>query len=439
MFRFLLLFLTLASIADAGCYQRQLCCAGRNTTCKTMDDGLRHVPLSNPYRQTKLRHPPDEQNSIESGPYSKYQAPYYEASGNGYDLIYPDVYEDNNHQRIGKVVFPDVIELEGSGADELYSKYAPHDEIHSNRIPATSRRHKKKTSPARKIVHLLFGFPQSPAEPPEEILRYTPKPKHLLIRYSVLNKHLPLTMSTTPLVPEYDEGPQFMYLEAPPTDCYCDESCLVLGDCCSDYTYFCPRKDCKVSDWYPWEGCVPDAGECGIGVEQRVRYVTQNPERGGTSCPPLKEMRTCFKQCTKRRSLDDITTVALLLDYRYNETRSKTSRDNIYWDLPSVQEKLQKATQYCVKYKIGWVNRNCWHKQFKTKLYRGNTICAECQPEATFHRNNARCASDLEDGEQGFWKLIGPKSCNGIWTRESRTENCSCAHDLPDLDPFLLV
>ncbi|VDL69155.1 unnamed protein product [Nippostrongylus brasiliensis] len=66
----------------------------------------------------------------------------------------------------------------------------------------------------------------------------------------------------------------------------------------------------------------------------------------------------------------DITTVALLLDYRYNETRSKTSRDNIYWDLPSVQEKLQKATQYCVKYKIGWVNRNCWHKQFKTKLYR---------------------------------------------------------------------
>ncbi|VDL67774.1 unnamed protein product [Nippostrongylus brasiliensis] len=88
-----------------------------------MDDGLRHVPLSNPYRQTKLRHPSDEQNSIESGPYSKYQAPYYEASGNGYDLIYPDVYEDNNHQRIGKVVFPDVIELEGSGADELYSKY----------------------------------------------------------------------------------------------------------------------------------------------------------------------------------------------------------------------------------------------------------------------------------------------------------------------------
>nr|CDJ80906.1 Hypothetical protein CBG18302 [Haemonchus contortus] len=115
------------------------------------------------------------------------------------------------------------------------------------------------------------------------------------------------------------------------------------------------------------------------------------------------------------------------------------ARDNIYWDLPSVYEKLKKASNYCVKYRIGWVNRNCWHKQIKKRLYRGNTICAECQPEATLHRNNGRCASDLEDGEQGFWKLIGPKSCNGIWTRVSRSDNCHCSRDHPELDPFLLV
>uniref|UniRef100_A0A0K0DP49 Reverse transcriptase domain-containing protein n=1 Tax=Angiostrongylus cantonensis TaxID=6313 RepID=A0A0K0DP49_ANGCA len=112
-----------------------------------------------------------------------------------------------------------------------------------------------------------------------------------------------------------------------------------------------------------------------------------------------------------------ITTVALLLDYRHNETRSKKSRNNIYWDMPSVYEKLKQAT-------------------------RGNTICAECQPEATLHRNNERnqrCASDLEDGEQGFWKLIGPKSCNGIWTRISRDDNCRCGRNHTELDPFLLV
>ncbi|KAK6036228.1 thrombospondin type 1 domain protein, partial [Cooperia oncophora] len=184
-----------------------------------------------------------------------------------------------------------------------------------NRVPKT-RRHKKKTSPARKITHFLFGYPEGPEEPPEEILRYTSRPKHLLIRclavvidspfrYSVLDQHLPLKVTTTPSSPDHeDDGPQFMYLEAPPTDCYCDESCTVLGDCCSDYTYVCPRRDCRVSEWAEWEPCVPDEGSCGTGVEQRVRQIIDPPARGGKECPALKEMRTCFKQCAQRRSLD---------------------------------------------------------------------------------------------------------------------------------------
>ncbi|KAK6022623.1 hypothetical protein OSTOST_11666, partial [Ostertagia ostertagi] len=163
-------------------------------------------------------------------------------------------------------------------------------------------------------------------------------------RYSILSQHLPLKVTTTPSTPDEDEGPQFMYLEAPPIDCYCDESCTALGDCCSDYTYVCPRRDCRVSGWAEWEPCVPDEGSCGTGVEQRVRQVIDPPVRGGKECPALKEMRTCFKQCTQRRSLDDITTVALLIDYRFNDTRSKMARDNIYWDLPSVREKLKQAT-----------------------------------------------------------------------------------------------
>ncbi|XGW16352.1 hypothetical protein V3C99_001650 [Haemonchus contortus] len=421
---------------DAGCFQRRMCCSGRNTTCKTLDDGLSHLPTVNPFSQQKHRHRQHKASS-KTGPFSPYQTPHYEASGDGYDLVYPDVYEDEHHQRIGKLLFPDIVELEGSGAGDLYSKYAQ-DSAEQNRVPKMRRR-KKKTSPARKITHFLFGYPEGPDEPPEEILRYTSKPKHLLIRYSILSQHLPLTVSTTSSPDHEHEGPQFMYLEAPPTDCYCDESCLALGDCCSDYTYVCPRRDCRVSEWAEWEQCVPDEGSCGNGIEQRVRQVIDPPARGGKECPALKEMRTCFKQCTIRRSLDDLTTVALIIDYRFNDTRSKMARDNIYWDLPSVYEKLKKASNYCVKYRIGWVNRNCWHKQIKKRLYRGNTICAECQPEATLHRNNGRCASDLEDGEQGFWKLIGPKSCNGIWTRVSRSDNCHCSRDHPELDPFLLV
>ncbi|CAJ0600453.1 unnamed protein product [Cylicocyclus nassatus] len=440
------LFLVLLSVsyAEAGCYQRRMCCTGRNISCKAIDDGIGHIPTTmNPYR--KVEDPHHFHATTTTGPFTTYQTPYYEASGDGYDLVYPDVYDSEHHQRIGKVVFPDVVELEGSSAGDIYLKYAPTDDaVISNRVPK-SYGNMERSSPVRKITHFLFGYPQGPDTPPEDIQRYTPKPKHLLIRYSILSQHLPLTVSTTPITDYYDdeeeeeEDPTIMYLESPRTDCYCDESCVTLGDCCSDYTFVCPRRDCYVSSWGPWENCIADDGTCGIGVQQRTRYVRQEAIRGGKECPPLKEMRTCYVECPKRRSLDDITTVALLLDYRYNDTRSKTARDNIYWDLPSVHDKLKEATYYCVKYKIGYVNRNCWHKQYKTKLYRGNTICAECQPEATLHRNNGRCASDLEDGEHGFWKLIGPKTCNGMWTRIERTNDCHCSVNHPDLDPFLLV
>ncbi|KAK6043891.1 hypothetical protein COOONC_18602 [Cooperia oncophora] len=182
----LLIFSAFATVAvDAGCYQRRMCCAGRNTTCKTLlignqafrDEsilGVRNIGIEIFF----FRH----KSSSEAGPFSSYHTPYYEASGDGYDLIYPDVYEDQHHQRIGKIVFPDIVELEGSGAEDLYTKYVQDKASREKaiRVPKT-RRHKKKTSPARKITHFLFGYPEGPEEPPEEILRYTSRPKHLLI------------------------------------------------------------------------------------------------------------------------------------------------------------------------------------------------------------------------------------------------------------------
>ncbi|KAJ1369983.1 hypothetical protein KIN20_031607 [Parelaphostrongylus tenuis] len=244
------------------------------------------------------------------------------------------------------------------------------DDEKTNNMPKKVRRQKMKTSSsvAPKITHLFFGYPLKLFGPSEDILRY-----------SVLDRYLPLMVSTTPALDFYDEddegflarktsicrksihvrtkarhpseSPQFMYLEKPPTSCYCDESSTALGDCCSDYTVVCPPQECVVSNWGDWEGCVADDGICGLGVEQRVRHVTQQPARGGTPCPPLKEMRTCFKLCTKRKSFDDI------------------------------------------------MNAIIYNKHIKSNSMLNSSRESPC---------NKRCASDLEDGEQGFWKLIGP-------------------------------
>ncbi|PAV59277.1 hypothetical protein WR25_20476 [Diploscapter pachys] len=422
----LLLLATSSSVppTEAGCAATKMCCRGRNNTCKTIDSGLPFPQFLKEYGGPSKWQP--------SHIFAEHPTPYYESSGDGYQMVYPDVYDETEHERIGKLILPDIIEMEGSGGEHLYDKYGPHSSAEASTT---------QTSPVQTVKQFIFGRKEPQSEEPEEISRYSTRPKHLLIRYSVLSQHLPLTISTTPI--HSTSSPEFVFLEAIPMDCYCDEACIALGDCCSDYTYSCPLKDCRVSSWSHWSGCQPDKGICGIGVRQRVRHVTQQPCGGGRSCPPLKEMSTCFVECprmrTKNLTEEDITTVALLLDYKFNSTRSKTARNNVYWDLPDVAERMSKAMYYCVHYQITWLNRNCIQKEWKEKLKAGEVICAECQPEATLHRKNGRCASDLEDGEEGFWKLIGPKSCNGIWIRQTRTDDCRCHVNYPEKNPFLLV
>uniref|UniRef100_A0A158PHA9 Uncharacterized protein n=1 Tax=Angiostrongylus costaricensis TaxID=334426 RepID=A0A158PHA9_ANGCS len=244
-------FLALAFItsAESGCYQKRMCCHGRNITCTALDDGTSQLPLLNPHRQQKHRHRDDSVNAVHCVILRGLDTVFFPAIiENQRDrrispirrpsMKHPVmatissirtwvtlvclfmtsvinailVFDEVNQQRIGKIVFPDVVELEGSGAEDIYNKYAFIDESpddkHANKVPKTIRRQKKKTpsSVAPQITHLLFGYPLTPAEPSEDILRYTSRPKRLWLRYSVLDKYLPLTVSTTPTSGFYDEG-----------------------------------------------------------------------------------------------------------------------------------------------------------------------------------------------------------------------------------------
>lgn len=423
----LILIVVLPSDVHSGCYQKRLCCVGRNNTCKDIDDGIDHIP-----NLAKIHSERDRTQHRKLLP-KEYATPYYEAAGDGYDLVYPSVFDEEHHEKIGKMVLPDVIQVEGATGETLLKKYG-------YVMPRTLVFGKKydQREPLIEVKKFLSGKPQAP--------------QNLLIRYSVLSQYVPLLVGgADDVIHKPAAAPnKFYYLESGVTDCYCDESCISLGDCCSDYTFTCPPRDCEVSGWLPWTSCKADKGLCGLGTQQRIRTVARREEHGGIKCPPLKEMKTCFVDCKsgggkkkkkkgEESSEDDVTTVALLLDYKYNSTRKMVGRNNIYWDIPNVAEKMKNATYYCVHYTISWVNRNCVSKLLSKGLTTGSTLCAECQPEAQLHRKNSRCASDLDDGDEGFWKLIGPKSCNGIWTRVNRTEDCHCSAKFPNDHPFLLV
>jgi hypothetical protein len=56
-----------------------------------------------------------------------------------------------------------------------------------------------------------------------------------------------------------------------------------LCDCCDGTP---PVVNCVVSDWGAWSTCVN-------GTQTRTRTVVQQPQNGGTACPPLTESREC--------------------------------------------------------------------------------------------------------------------------------------------------
>ncbi|KAK0417104.1 hypothetical protein QR680_012835 [Steinernema hermaphroditum] len=383
----LLALLLLAERSSAGCFQQRLCCRGRNHTCRAKDDGIDHLPTVAPLQfQGDVR------------------------------LIAPEVAVGGRRpclpQKVGNLV------LDEQRTAELYHKYDTRDEGDLDDPGSTS-------------LQLIFGFERVSESVPRENVRYNRK-KQPVIRYSLLNKHLPLTISKTHKAAMEELDNPLRYLSEPLNDCFCDEDCVLFGDCCSDYTYVCPPSDCQVSEWGAWGACLLEGeGHCGRGAQWRRRTVLRESFHGGAKCPRLQEKKACFVNCRRRSVASDITTVALLLDYGHNRTREK-------WRGHSRPRKLARLKYYCVEYEISWTNPNCIGVDAK-KLIPHTMICAECQPEAQLHRKNKRCASDLEDGEVGFWKVIGPKSCTGIWKRVRRTERCRCARDLPQRSPYLLV
>uniref|UniRef100_A0A0K0EA09 SMB domain-containing protein n=1 Tax=Strongyloides stercoralis TaxID=6248 RepID=A0A0K0EA09_STRER len=454
---FLLLSLNIISLIRCGCYQRQLCCKGKNNTCKNIDDGIRHLPIS-------IRWPGQIPKDYR---YDWREKPSF-------------VYTKEDNEKLGRLVLPDILQVNENGLQYLKSYESDEfdkDYLFDEMLTDTDDEYIQEIEPDESIEILHFGEEFEDPQPYQEHVRYLNQDNmtHAYIRYSLINRYIPVRVEKVKkrtrhrmrhekvrklgknkidkLVPiehnynekkKLDQEKNYRYKSQGDIECYCDSACLKFGDCCSDYTFVCPPLDCKTSEWEIWGDCLPDdkIKNCGIGERIRRRRIVKNAENGGSKCGTLEEKISCFKECKKKigtTNLFDDTTVALIIDYKYNMTRKYDRKHNKLWKIPKVIEKLKHLQYYCVEYKIDWLNQNCIEEVFKNTLYKGTIICGECQPEAQVHRKNNRCASDLENGDVGFWKLIGPKSCNGIWTRIARTDKCKCSSMLPHLYPYLLV
>ncbi|KAH8853032.1 Somatomedin-B and thrombospondin type-1 domain-containing protein [Schistosoma japonicum] len=166
---------------------------------------------------------------------------------------------------------------------------------------------------------------------------------------------------------------------SPRDRCYCDESCVITGDCCHDYHYICQKTkvDCTVSEWGPWTSC---EYACGHSVSTRYRQVQIKPSTNGKPCPELNETRPCIgHNCASKRFgrsgtlmlpyiYDIKAEVAHLLPVR-GDVLDLTRRYDMRFDVRRKLYlgrliKMNKTEQpepdpYCAIYEITYTNEAC--------------------------------------------------------------------------------
>jgi len=237
--------------------------------------------------------------------------------------------------------------------------------------------------------------------------------------------------------------------------CFCDEICLLLGDCCLDYKHHCPAKDCVLSDrWSDWSDCDARCGS--LGVQTRSRTVLVHPRNGGKVCADAIERRQCegvnCKFARASEAIDELKETAEIVPASYATWR----KDSMYSPFEDIRQNLfmeqdkyadmrkdKDKPSYCAKYKITEARQSCQrnpearHKgagdqgpddmPWVRKLVRGSTVCVECQQFATHKSLGNRCYGHGVEQRQTQWKAVTIPRCHGSWVMTSRhLEPCSC-------------
>lgn len=233
------------------------------------------------------------------------------------------------------------------------------------------------------------------------------------------------------------------------TTCFCDELCLIIGDCCHDYKYNCPEIDCVLSDrWSEWGEC---DSRCGRGIQTRSREVLVEPKNGGKQCGTMVERRQCEGTYCKVARASEATTEELketgeIVPATYASWRTNQLYDpfeDIRQNLFREQDKYadlrrdRETPSYCAKYRITEARRSCqssidprhqskndvWIK----KLVRGSTVCVECQHSAMHKSLGNRCYGHGVNQRETQWKAVTLPRCHGRWVMTSRhIEKCQC-------------
>ncbi|OCT74809.1 somatomedin-B and thrombospondin type-1 domain-containing protein [Xenopus laevis] len=204
--------------------------------------------------------------------------------------------------------------------------------------------------------------------------------------------------------------------------CFCDQTCRLTGDCCSDYSQACPARACVVGEWSHWSGC---ADPCTPAIRVRRRQVVQEPENGGDPCPSLEEKAGCLEYLTSQGTeCAQSHVTAFITTFEYNKSRRRRA-------LSPNWASQKEDPGYCVEFQVKSLSQFCLiesrpHARWMQYLREGYTVCVACQHPAMNNRNH-RCYGDGRKANRLLhWKAVGNPQCQGTWKKVKEVESCSC-------------
>ncbi|KAI4902094.1 hypothetical protein NFI96_000917 [Prochilodus magdalenae] len=175
-------------------------------------------------------------------------------------------------------------------------------------------------------------------------------------------------------------------------DCYCDQACKTMLDCCYDYDQACPAVPCVVSEWSAWSGC---SEPCRATIRVRQRRVLQEPQNG----VPALITTGGYGGARKKREISDRSDVL----------------------------------GYCVEFELTSLTAACQHSigphtRWMQYLREGHQVCVECQPPA-LGSGQKHCSGDGEDVEQDRGSYWCPVIIYPMQLEYSHTVPADCAYD----------
>ncbi|GAV05651.1 hypothetical protein RvY_15750 [Ramazzottius varieornatus] len=217
--------------------------------------------------------------------------------------------------------------------------------------------------------------------------------------------------------------------------CYCDESCVTLGDCCHDLRSFCGAQDCEVTPWSDWSQC---SSACGVGKMSRRRTVLQESSNGGKACPALLQTRACFNnQCEKRHEMRE---VAALLPGIFAHARDANEtfdiRHNLRINYPKDPAE-ESSQEYCAHFEVTKASKRCKLEVWTSNIKEGAQVCVDCQKGAMRKKLGYRCKGQGLLNTETRWSAMLVNGCHGKWLLKERKADCHC--DVNDHNAFIFV